>query len=211
MPREASPHSGEVVADSGVKDRFEVLAAASSAGGIYALRELLGSLPAEFPVPILIVQHLDPHHRTVIADVIGRCTPLRVKLAEAGEAIRAGVVYLAPPDRHLLLNPDRSVKLSEAPLVHFVRPSADLLFGSVAEVYGTGVIACLLTGTGQDGAAGVRAVKAAGGTVIVQDPASAEFPGMPRAGIATGDVDLILPLSEIAEAVLGLCELGSIR
>ena len=98
--------------------------------------------------------------------------------------------------------------LTHSALVHFVRPSADLLFESVAGAYGPRVIACVLTGTGSDGAMGVSAVKARGGTVLAQDPATAEFRGMPEAAIATGAVDFVLPLDEIAEVVVRLVEAG---
>ncbi len=188
---------------------IEVLAIASSAGGVSALRTLLGALPADLPIPVVVVQHLDPHHATMLAQVIGRDTPLRVKLAEADEPIKAGTVYVAPPDRHLLVASGGTLRLTQSAQVHFVRPSADLLFQSLAEAYGPGVVACVLTGTGRDGADGVRAVKAHGGTVIVQDPASAEFNSMPTAAAASTQADLVLPLEEIAGAAVRLLEAGS--
>lgn len=187
---------------------FEIVAIASSAGGIQALTALLGALPADFPVPVVVVQHLDPRHRTVLADVLARRTRLTVKLAEDGEEVAAGVAYLAPPNRHLLIGEDRTVSLTSSALVHFVRPSADLLFESVAGAYGAGAIACVLTGTGRDGATGTEAVKSCGGTVIVQDPATAEFTGMPEAAVATGSVDFTLPIEEIAAVIRGLVEVS---
>ncbi|MEU6251916.1 chemotaxis protein CheB [Streptomyces sp. NPDC047043] len=187
-------------------DGFEVVAVASSAGGINGLVTLLGGLDAELPVPILVVQHLDPRHRTVIAEVLGRRTTLAVQLAEDHEQARSGTVYIAPPDRHLLVGPGGTLTLTDSELVHFVRPSADLLFESVAGAYGPRAIACVLTGTGRDGAMGVDAVKSRGGTVIVQDPATAEFRGMPDAAVGTGTVDFVLPLEEIAAVIRGLVE-----
>ncbi|MFG2793051.1 chemotaxis protein CheB [Streptomyces sp. NPDC048419] len=181
--------------------RFEVVAVASSAGGIHALGALLGALDAELPVPLLIVQHLDPHHRTVIAEVLARRTEMNVKLAEDHERIVSGTVYIAPPDRHLLVRPGGLLDLTDSERVHFVRPSADLLFESVAAAYGPQAIACVLTGTGRDGAQGVDAVKSRGGTVIVQDPATSEFSGMPEAAVGTGPVDFVLPLEEIAAMI----------
>lgn len=194
--------SGSAVSD----ERYAVLALASSAGGITALQRLLGDLPVTFPVPVLVVQHLDRRHQTVIADVLGRRVPLPVKLAEAGELARPGTVYIAPPNRHLLVGPPGLLTLTDTELVHFVRPSADLLFESVAGAFGARAIACVLTGTGRDGAMGIDAVKSRGGTVIAQDPASAEFPGMPQAAVDTGAVDFVLPLQEIAAVVRGLVE-----
>lgn len=187
-------------------DHYSIVAVASSAGGIQGLSVLLGALGPDLPVPVLVVQHLDPRHRTVLAEVLGRRTDLRVKLAEAEEVALPGTVYLAPPDRHLLVGSGGVLTLTSTELVHFVRPSADLLFESVAGAYGPEAIACVITGTGRDGAMGVDAVKSRGGTVIVQDPASAEFPGMPKAAMDTGAVDFVLPLGEIAAVVRGLVE-----
>ena len=107
-------------------------------------------------------------------------------------------------NRHLLVNPDGTLSLSQSELVHFLRPSADLLFESLAASYKERAIAVVLTGTGSDGAMGVQAIKKMGGTVIVQDQATAEFPGMPSAAIQTRGVDFILPLGEIAPALLTL-------
>lgn len=192
--------------ENGGSTTFDIVAIASSAGGIQALTILLGALPADFPVPVVVVQHLDPRHRTVLAEVLDRRTELRVKLAENGEKVVAGIVYIAPPDRHLLIDEDRAVSLTSSALVHFVRPSADLLFESVAGAYGPRAIACVLTGTGRDGAKGTEAVKSRGGTVIVQDPLTAEFKGMPEATVATGSVDFALPVHEVATVIRGLVE-----
>ncbi|MFD8396473.1 chemotaxis protein CheB [Streptomyces sp. NPDC059680] len=187
-------------------DGYSIIAVASSAGGIQGLSEFLGALDCDLAVPVLVVQHLDPRHHTVLAEILGRRTALRVKLAEAEERVLPGTVYLAPPDRHLLVDSDGVLTLTRTELVHFVRPSADLLFESVAGAYGTGAIACVLTGTGRDGAMGVDAVKSRGGTVIVEDPRTAKFPGMPQAAVDTGAVDFVLPLEEIAAVVRGLVE-----
>lgn len=194
------------VLNGSARDGFDIVAIASSAGGVTALRTLLAALPPQFRVPVVVVQHLDPRHETVIAEVIGRHTPLQVKVAQADEKIRPGVVYVAPPDNHLLVAAPGVLTLSHSALVHFVRPSADLLFESVAGAYGGRAIACVLTGTGSDGSMGVSAIKARGGTVIVEDPETADFNGMPNAAIATGDVDFVLPLDEIAEVIVNLVE-----
>ncbi|WP_433663119.1 chemotaxis protein CheB [Nocardia sp. CA-128927] len=185
-------------------DPYAVVAIASSAGGITALFKVLGALPATLPVPVLVVQHLDPRHKTVLAELLSRRTELRVKLATAGETAEAGTVYIAPPNHHLLVEPNGVLALSGSELVHFVRPSADLLFESVAGAYGPRAVACVLTGSGSDGATGVSAVKSRGGTVVVQDPEEAEFKGMPSAAVATGDADLVVPLDEIAGVLRGL-------
>ena len=183
---------------------FDVIAIGSSAGGITALGLLLADLAADLPVPLLLVQHLDRRHETVIAEVLQRRSRLRVKLAEDGESAAPGIVYIAPPDRHLLVREGGVLTLTESELVHFVRPSADLLFESVAATYGDRAIACILTGTGVDGSMGVTAVSDRGGTVIVEDPETAEFNGMPEAAAATGAADFVLPLDQIASVLDGL-------
>ena len=182
--------------------QFDVVAIAASAGGVLALRDLLAALPGDLPVPVLIVEHLDRRHKTVIAEVVGRHAALTVKLAEDNELAKPGVVYIAPPDHHLLVDSAGVLQLTRSELVHFLRPSADLLFESVAGAYGPRAIACVLTGTGSDGAMGVAAVKSRDGTVIVQDPATAAFAGMPSA--AVGSADFVLPLNEIAPVLVGL-------
>jgi len=147
---------------------------------------------------MVVVQHLDPRHRSLMAEILGRVTALTIKQAEEGDRLAPRTVYIAPPDRHLLVNPDRTLSLSQSELVHFVRPSADLLFESVAASHRERAIAVILTGTGSDGTMGVQAIKKMGGTVIVQDLESAEFSGMPAAAIHTGLVDMIVPLKDMA-------------
>ncbi|OXM58352.1 chemotaxis protein CheB [Amycolatopsis thailandensis] len=163
---------------------YEIVAIGSSAGGVKALVKVLGALPADFPVPLVIVQHLDPHHDTILADL----------------------AYLAPPDRHLLVAPGGKLVLSQGDKVRFVRPSADLLFASVAEVYGAAALVCVLTGTGFDGSTGAKEVTARGGTVVAEDPDTAEFKGMPQAVANAVAVDLVLPLDDIAGALVALTE-----
>ena len=183
---------------------FDIVAVAASAGGVQALSALVGTLPADFPVPVLIVQHLDPRHETTLAGILDRRTELRVKLAVSGEKAVRGTVHVAPPDRHLLVDADGVLSLSDADRTHFVRPAADVLFASVAVAYGRRAIVCVLTGTGRDGATGAQAVKSHGGTVIVEDPETAAFDGMPNAAIEAGAVDLVLPLREIPTALNNL-------
>jgi two-component system chemotaxis response regulator CheB len=148
-----------------------------------------------------VVQHLDPRHRSLMAEILNRRTALRVQEAVEGDALQPGLAYIAPPNRHLLVNPDCTLSLSQTELVHFVRPSADLLFESVAASYRERAIAVVLSGTGRDGAMGVKAIKKMGGTVIVQDEKTSEFFGMPDAAQQTGMADFILPLAEIAPAL----------
>src|SRR5437773_10632434 len=190
---------------------FDVVALAASAGGLNALSHVLAALPADFPATLVVVQHLDPRHRSLLADILSRRTSLRVKEAEEGEQLSPATVYIAPPNRHLLVNPDGTLSLSESELVHFLRPSADLLFESVAASYQDRAVAVVLTGTGSDGAMGVQAIKKMGGTVIVQDEKTSEFSGMPGAAIHTGSVDFDVPLDEIASALVTLIMKGETR
>ncbi|MDG6256937.1 MAG: chemotaxis protein CheB [Methanomicrobiaceae archaeon] len=189
---------------------FDIVALAASAGGLTALSEILARLPADFPAAVVVVQHLDPRHRSLMSEILARRTRLAVKQAEAGELLHPGTVYIAPPDYHMLVNPDRTISLTQSELVHFVRPSADLLFESVAGSYKDRSIAVVLTGTGSDGSMGVQAIKNRGGTVIVQDEATSEFFGMPHAAIATGSVDFSLGLDEIAPALVTLVMKGEV-
>jgi two-component system chemotaxis response regulator CheB len=185
------------------------VALAASAGGLAALSEILSNLPADFPAPILVVQHQDSQHRSWLPEILTRRTELRVTQVRGGERLAAGTVFLSLPGRHLLVAADGTLSLSDTDRVRFVRPSADVLFASLAESWGGGAIAVVLTGTGKDGADGVRAIKSRGGTVIVQDEASSEFFGMPNAAIQTGMANQILPLDAIAAALVELTAGGS--
>jgi two-component system chemotaxis response regulator CheB len=184
----------------------QLVAMAASAGGLNALTRVLRSLPAGFPAAVAVVQHLDPRHRSLMAQILGRSSALPVHEAEHGDFLSAGEVCIAPPDHHLLINSDGSVSLTRSEMVHFVRPSADLLFESAAASYRERLIAVVLSGMGTDGALGLRAVKETGGRVIVQT--GAEFVGMPTAAIETGNVDLVLALDEIAPMLLELVRNG---
>lgn len=183
---------------------FEVIGIAASAGGLAALSHVLRALPSDFGAAVMVVQHLDPRHRSLMPQIISRRTALSVHQALEGMIVEPGNVYLAPPDRHLLVNGDGTVSLTQTELVNFVRPSADLLFESMAAAYGERSIALVLSGTGHDGAMGVTAIKKRGGTVIVQDELSSEFFGMPSSAIKTGTVDFVLALDEIAPALMTL-------
>jgi two-component system chemotaxis response regulator CheB len=187
---------------------FDVVALASSAGGLRALTLVLAALPRDFPAAITVVQHLDPRHRSLMAEILNRRTAVPVREAEEGARLQPGTVYIAPPNKHLLVNPDGTLSLSSSELVHFLRPSADLLFESVAASYKERAIAVVLTGTGADGTMGVQAIKKMGGTVIVQDESTSEFFGMPKAAIETGCADFILPLNEISSALVTLVVAG---
>lgn len=190
---------------------FRTVAIGASAGGLNALSVILAALPADFPAPILIVQHLAPDFPSQMARLLGRHTMLHVKEAEEGDPMRPGQVYLAPPGRHLLVGAGETLSLSGAGKVHHSRPSVDILFESVAACFGARAVGVVLTGGDGDGAAGIRAIKAAGGVTVAQDEASSEHPSMPRSAVATGDVDHVLPLDEIGPALIALSRTPSRR
>jgi two-component system chemotaxis response regulator CheB len=144
-----------------------------------------------------------------MAEILGHRTALPVKQAEDHEFVQLGTIYIGVPDRHLLINPDHSLSLSQAQLVHFLRPSADLLFESVAATFRERAIAVVLTGTCSDGSMGIRAIRKMGGVVIAQNEDSSEFYGMPDAAIRTGCVNYILALREIAPTLVSLVTKGA--
>jgi two-component system, chemotaxis family, protein-glutamate methylesterase/glutaminase len=184
-----------------------VIVVASSAGGLDALRILLADLPSNLPAAVLVVQHLERTRPSMLAKILQRTSSLPVDQAQHNQRLQSGRVLIAPPDYHLLVI-EGSVSLTQTAPVHFLRPSADLLFEAAAEQFKSNTIAVVLTGTGHDGSRGVIAVKNAGGTVIVQDQATSKFYGMPGSAVQTGKVDYILPLEQIAEKLFSLVEKG---
>jgi two-component system chemotaxis response regulator CheB len=177
----------------------------ASAGGLIALKTVLHSLPPGLRAAVLVLLHLAPDHPSMMAGLLAGSTHRDVREAKGGEFPSAGTVFIAPPNHHLEMGDDGALRLTRAPLVNFSRPSADVLLESIAHP-GRLLIAVVLTGAGRDGARGVAAVKAAGGRVIIQDPASAAFPGMPAAAIATGAADWVLPLESIGARIVELVE-----
>jgi two-component system chemotaxis response regulator CheB len=200
----STPETGE----TGRVDGYELVVVAASAGGVQALTKLVSDLPEDFGLAVVVVQHVDPRHRSLLVEILARRSRLPVEQVDEGTAMVPGTIYIAPPGFHVLVNADGTLSLSHAELVNFVRPSADLLFESAAASYTDRVIAVVLTGTGEDGADGALAVHKMGGTVLAQDEGSSEFFGMPRAAIATGAVDFVLPLEEIAAALVTLSTSG---
>lgn len=183
---------------------FDIVAIAASLGGLKALSQVLSALPRGFPAAIVVVQHLEPQRCSQMSEILSQRTHLLVKQAESGDELRPGKVYIAPPNNHLLVNADGTLLLSQTERVNFVRPAADNLFESAAVNFKERAIAVVLTGRDGDGAKGVRFIKEMGGTVIAQDEDSCESSSMPNAAIATGSVDFVLPLNEIASAIVNL-------
>jgi two-component system, chemotaxis family, protein-glutamate methylesterase/glutaminase len=181
---------------------YEVVGIATSAGGLDALRVILSALPADFQAPVLVVQHR--WHAAIcghLEKLLGARCALPVRTAATGMAVEGRQVLVAPPGRHLEITAQRTCRVEGKEPVNHCCPAADVLFTSLARHAGARAIACVLTGSGSDGAAGAKAVRAAGGFVIVQSPRSAAWRDMPDAAIETGKADLVLPLRAIAYAL----------
>ena len=182
----------------------DVIAVGASMGGQEALIALCRDLPADLPAAVLIVKHTDPHSRPLLAGILDRAGPLPVRNASDGEPVRPGHIYIAPPDRHLLLIGD-VLRLSRGPHENRTRPAVDPLLRSIAVARGPRAVGVVLTGMLNDGASGLRAVKRCGGVAVVQDPADAAYPDMPRAALAAVGPDRVdhrLPIAALG-ATLG--------
>lgn len=182
---------------------FCVVAICASAGGLDATRQILSALPADFGAAITVVQQVDSDDASIIPEILARHTALDVKYAQQGDVLVPATVYIAPPEQHLLVNPDGTLCLFSSNLVHFTRPSADLLLESVAASFRGRAIAVMLKGTGNEGTVGIRAIKQMGGRAIAQEPDSDELFDM-AAAIDTDMMDLILPLQQMATNLLSL-------
>jgi two-component system chemotaxis response regulator CheB len=182
-------------------NRPEVVVVGASLGGLQAVRTLLEALPEDFPAPLLLAQHRRADADSRLADILSGFCALPVIEPEDKEKLRPGQVYVAPANYHLMVARDLLWLTVDAP-VWFARPSIDVLFESAAEAFGPATLGIVLTGSNEDGAAGARAIKRAGGTVLVQDPASCESPVASRAAIAATPVDAVLSVAAIAERVV---------
>ena len=177
-----------------------VVVIALSAGGLQPLRVLLRELPSDLGAPVVVVQHITGISQ--LPSILQARTYLNVQFAKHGEPLRCGRVYVGPPDRHLIINADACLTISDAPRVRFVRPSADWLFESAADVFADRVVAVILSGLQSDGARGAARIKRAGGYVIAQDPRTCAFPDMPSAAIQSGVVDAVLSAEEAGAAII---------
>ena len=176
----------------------------ASAGGIEALQQLVSGLPRDLGAAVLVVVHTSAQNG-YLADVLARQTPLNTVKARHDMPISSGRMYIAPPDHHLTVE-DSRVVLTRGPKVNRHRPAIDPLFESAAQAYRRGVIGVVLTGYLDDGSAGLAAVKSSGGIAVVQDPADAVVPNMPRNALMHVNVDFCLPLSQIAPLRIELVE-----
>lgn len=186
---------------------FELVVIGTSLGGMDALKVLLPSLPADFPVPVVILQHRQAESEGNLCALLGRYSTLPVHEVEDKDPILPGRIYLAPANYHLLAEPGHFALSTEGP-VSYARPSLDVFLESAADAYKKKVVAVILTGANKDGAQGAARIKEHGGFIIVQDPATAESPAMPEAVLEASAVDRVLPLHEMARFLVGLCAAG---
>lgn len=179
--------------------KAEAVVIGASAGALEALSAILPPLPENYPLPIMIVVHVPPDKKSVLSEILQSKCKLKVKEAQDKEPLQGGVVYIAPPDYHLLVEKDKRLSLSSEEPVLFSRPSIDVLFESAADAYGGGLIGLILTGANQDGAKGMKGILNAGGRAVVQSPDLAYASAMPQAVCDHCPEARVLNLSEIAE------------
>jgi two-component system chemotaxis response regulator CheB len=195
----------------GPQGRVDVLAIGSSTGGPDALTKVLQALPAELPVPVVVTQHMPPVFTKMFAERLDRSTSLRVVEAGDGMELTAGCAYIAPGDHHLVLHRRGTAtltQLSGAPQENSCRPAVDVMFRSVAALYGAAAYAVVLTGMGHDGRGGAKVLRDAGAEILAQDEATSVVWGMPGAVVGAGLADEVLPLDRIASFLISRVKAG---
>jgi len=186
--------------------KYNAVVIGVSTGGVSALKFLLGALPADFSIPLLVVTHITPDADNGLALLLDSLSSIKVKEADEQEQIHPGTVYLAPANYHLLVERSEKLALSIDPPVNFARPSVDVLFESAADVYGTSLIGIVMTGAGSDGSNGLLRIKNSGGLAIVQDPSDAEMASMPMNALKLLKADHVIRLREIPDLLMRLAE-----
>lgn len=185
------------------RPRRDIVVIGASAGGVTALLALAKTLPADFPAPIFVVLHVAPDSPSLMPRLLSAVSALEARHPQNGEKVRPGVIYMAPPDHHLLLEDDR-VLVTRGPKENRFRPSIDALFRSAAYTYGPRVIGVVLTGYLDDGTSGLWSVQRMGGLAIVQDPADAEQPAMPTNALEFVEADYLVPLAQLGALLVRL-------
>ncbi|HYV65077.1 MAG TPA: chemotaxis protein CheB, partial [Myxococcales bacterium] len=178
----------------------DIVVVGASAGGVEALRSLVGRLPRDLPAAILVVLHVAPDHKSILPRILTGAGPLPAKHAKDGESLEQGHIYVAPPDRHLVVD-DGVVRLTRSPPEGGHRPAVDTLFRTAARFHGARVVGIVLSGALDDGTAGLVAVKQRGGVTVVQDPEEALCADMPRSALENVKVDHCLPTAQIAALI----------
>lgn len=187
-----------------MEDPAYIIVIGASAGGMPALTRLVSNLPGTLPAAVLVVQHFSPESSgQLMVERLASHTPLRCVLPTHGQALEASTLYLAPPDRHLLVR-DGKLLVTKGPRENNYRPAADALFRSAAAQYGAAVIGVILTGMLHDGTAGLEQIKRAGGQAVVQDPQEAEFSSMPESALSNVAIDYVVPLAEMGHLLTRL-------
>lgn len=187
-----------------LRGKYEAVVIGVSTGGLNALAKILPELDRGFPLPVLVVQHMRPDSDSFLWQHLNRLSKVTVKEAEDKEAIQPETVYIAPPDYHLLVEPDKTLALSAEERINFSRPSIDVLFETAAEAYQQRLIGVILTGANSDGTLGLKKIKTFGGLAVVQSPDSAESDIMPRSAIESVEVDHIVPLAQLGQLLNAL-------
>lgn len=189
--------------------KIKAVVIGASTGGPRILYDIITKFPEDLDVPVFVVQHMPAGFTKAFAKRLNSNSQLKVVEAKDGEKLKSGKVYIAPGGYHMTIDQDQ-IHLDTTPAIHGVRPAADKLFISAADVFAKGLLGCVLTGMGKDGAEGVKAIDKKGGLVIAQDEETSVIYGMPKAAYDTGCVDLVLPGNKIAEAVIKLVKEGKL-
>ena len=180
--------------------KVRLVAIGASAGGLESLRRLVHGLPADLPAAVAVVLHLSPTSRSLLADILTRSGPLAAHQAVDGEKVLPGQIYVARPDRHLVVEGE-AFRVVDGSSGHSVRPAIDRLFESAADAFGPDVVGVVLSGSLHDGSIGLRQIKNRGGLAMVQDPHDALYPEMPHSAIAAVDVDVVADCEGLADAI----------
>ena len=186
--------------------QYQAIVIGVSSGGMSALKIIFSALPADFSLPIIIVQHVGPHSDSQWIKILNSQSLLQIKEADEKEKIQKGIIYIAPPNYHLLIEKNKTLSLTIDERVNFARPSIDVLFESAAEAYKNKLIGVILTGANHDGAKGLKSIKYYGGLAIIQDPETAESAYMPRSAIAVVNPDYLGSIEGITAFIIQIAQ-----
>ncbi len=186
--------------------RYKCIVIGVSSGGMNALSKIIPSLPREYPIPVIVVQHISPNSDNYMTRYLDSISNVSVKEVDEKESLQQGFVYTAPPNYHVLIEDDETLSLSVEDRINFARPSVDVLFESAADVFGHRLIGIILTGANNDGSLGLKKIKDKGGLVLIQDPDTSEVNGMPSAALSVVKADHVLQLDEIGPFLVKIAE-----
>jgi len=184
--------------------KYSAIVIGSSAGGFHALKKIIPLLPADFSLPIIIVQHISATSDNYMVKYLNKLSQLTVKEADEKEELKSGYVYISPPNYHLLVEEDSTLSLSIDAKKNYSRPSIDILFETASYAFGSELIGIVLTGANSDGSEGLKMIRDNGGFCIVQDPKEAEADSMPSSAIKTADPQKVLKLKGIAKQLISI-------